>query len=341
MKIHNLAIIANVQLSGARGGAETFQEKLYEYFSKVVDHVEMINVPCDESSFEGILSCYQACYDLDLSRFDGVISSKAPTFAVSHPNHVCYLMHTVRVFYDMFDEIAMDPENVKRAKLIHRLDRELLSAPRTKELFSIGKEVSERIEKYIDVQGSVCIHPGMTSEGFWCGEQGDYIYAPGRVHRWKRVDLAVRAMKYVKSPVKLKIAGTGEQLQELQKLAKGLTNIEFLGRVTDEEMKQLYADALAVMFTPIREDYGYILHEAFKSEKPVLTCNDSGEPARFIAHGENGFVCNPNPREIAKCFDQFYFEREKTAQMGRAGKKSIEHITWENVVEVLLEALER
>ena len=340
MKIHSLAIIANVQSNGVQGGAEIFHTRLCESFSRYVDHVELIPVPCDESTFESILKAYQTCYDLDLSRFDAVLSSKAPSFAVNHPNHICYLMHTVRVFYDMFGELSSDPENFSRRKLLFRMDRELLSPARLKGLYTIGQEVSDRIRHYIGVD-SIALHPGMTGEGFYCETQGDYIFLPGRLHRWKRVDLCIKAMQYTKTPVRLQIAGTGEEDAALHALASGMKNVEFLGRVSDEEMKRLYANALAVAFTPLREDYGYILHEAFKSEKPVLTCRDSGEPARFLHHEENGFLCDADPREIAACFDRFYLEKDRTAQMGIAGKKSIEDISWQAVVETLLPVFEQ
>ena len=66
---------------------------------------------------------------------------------------------------------------------------------------------------------------------------------PGRLHRWKRVDLIIRTMKYVDRPLTLKITGTGEDEAWFHELAKDDKRIEFLGRVTDEELIGLYADA--------------------------------------------------------------------------------------------------
>lgn len=338
-KLDSVAIIANVQTSGAKGGAEVFHRKLYESIAHYVPNTELIEVPCCEYTYEDILRSYETCYSMDLSRFDGVISSKAPTFAVTHPNHVCYLMHTVRVFYDMFDEAAAGGELLAQRELIFRLDKELLSPPRTKKVFTIGQEVTDRSLKYTGIH-STPLHPGITSEGFTCESYGDYIFMPGRLHKWKRVNLAIEAMKHVKSPVKLKIAGTGDMENELKALAGDDPRIEFLGYVDDEEMRALYANALAVAFMPVREDYGYILHEAFKSEKAVITCRDSGEPARFILQGKNGFSCEPDPVKIAGCIDFLYREPESTAAMGRYGKESIKDITWDRVAKTLLQALE-
>ncbi len=337
-KIRKLAFISNAPLSGERGGAEIFNEQIVEHFSKYVPYVKHIPVICSEATFEAILKGYVTCYDLDLSEFDGVVSAKAPTFAVRHPNHVCYLQHTIRVFYDMFDEIKDDPGNYAKRKLIQRMDTELLSPPRVKKLFSIGHEVNRRLEKYNGISSTV-MHHGLSAGEFYC-KNYDYIYMPGRLHKWKRVDLMVKAMHYVKAPIQLKIAGTGDRLQELKALAGNDLRIEFLGFVTDEEMKEQYSNALVVIFTPIREDYGLILHEGFKSKKPVITCTDSGEPSRFIKQGENGFAVDPNPKEIAKCIDYLYEHKEKVKLMGQCGFETIAHITWDNVVKTLLAALE-
>lgn len=337
--IHSVAVLSNVQLSGEKGGAEIFYQRLLEGLRQYVPDTELIEIPCSEQDFSGILRAYEMCYHLDLSRFDGVISAKAPTFAVSHPNHVCYLMHTVRAFYDMFDKKHATAEQLAQRRLIFRMDRELLSPPRTKRVFSIGQEVTDRSLRYTGVE-STPLHPGMTSDGFYCASYGDYLLLPGRLHPWKRVDLAIRAMKYVKSPVKLKIAGTGSSMEALKALAKGDPRIEFLGYVEDDALRALYANALGVIFAPIREDYGYILHEAFSSEKPVITCTDSGEPARFLRDGENGYLAEPTPRSMAACIDRLCTERDRAPEMGRAGKESIASITWDRVVQTLLQALE-
>lgn len=337
-KIRRLAFISNAQITGERGGAEIFNERMIEAFKMYVPYVKHFPVSCSENTFEDVLKAYVACYDLDLSEFDGVVSTKAPTFAVQHPNHVCHLIHTVRVFYDMFDEIKGDSSNYNKRKLIHRMDTELLSSPRVKKLFSIGHEVNSRLEKYNGLTSEV-LHLGMTKEGFYC-KDFEYIFLPGRLHKWKRVDLMVKAMKYVKAPIKLKIAGTGEQMQELKAIAGNDERIEFLGFVSDEMLKELYANALVVIFTPIREDFGFILHEGYKSKKPVITCTDSGEPVRFIRQGENGFAVKPDPRQIGRSVDILYGDKERAKRMGQCGFETISDISWDHVVTTLLKALE-
>lgn len=337
-KVNKLAIISNAQVSGEKGGAEIFYECLSEHFKRCVPVVEHIEVPCSEATFDDILQGYVTCYDLDLSGYDAVVSTKAPTFAVQHKNHICYLIHTIRVFYDMYDEIKDGTGNDDKRDLIHKIDTEALDPDRLKKLFTIGNEVSRRLMSYNGLSSTV-LHPGIQSGEFYC-RSFDHIFMPGRLHRWKRVDLAIRAMKYVKSPVKLKIAGSGEDLPLFKKMAGNDKRIEFLGYVPDELLKEYYANSLCVLFTPVREDYGMILHEAFKSRKPVITCTDSGEPATFIKNGENGYAVNPDPKEIAGRIDHLYKHKDEAAVMGNNGYETTSHISWENVVKTLLEALE-
>ena len=337
-KINKLAFISNAPLSGEKGGAEIFNERMVEHFKNYVPTVDHIEVKCSEATFEDILQGYVTCYDLDLSMYDGVVTAKAPTYAAQHHNHVCYLQHTVRVFYDMFDEINDSPVKQDMRELIHRMDTELLSPPRLKKLFSIGYEVDRRLRQYNGLESTV-IHHGIPTGDFYCKEF-EHVYMPGRLHRWKRVDLAIKAMKHVKSPVQLKIAGSGEDLPAFKELAGDDKRIEFLGYIPDDLLKEYYANSLCVLFTPIREDYGMILHEGFKSRKPVITCTDSGEPVVFMKNGENGFVVEPNPKLIAKKIDYFYKNKEKAKDMGIIGYDSISHITWDNVVKTLVKALE-
>ena len=55
-------------------------------------------------------------------------------------------------------------------------------------------------------------------------------------------------------------------------------------------MIDLYAGALAVVFPPFDEDYGYVTLEAFLSHKPVVTTTDAGGPNEFVSDGVNGYV---------------------------------------------------
>ncbi len=335
-----IAVLAVANASGEQGGAEKFYQALTRALCDAGARAEQLNILGDESTFEAIEETYLRFYDLDLSSYDGVISTKAPGYVVRHPNHITYLQHTIRAFYDMFDMVfpRITQKILQQRETILKLDAGSLCRPRTKKVFVIGHEVRNRLLHYINIDSEV-LHESLENEMFQCGQYEDYLFMPGRLHRWKRVDLIIEAMQFVKVPIKLRIAGTGEHENEYKKLAANNGRIEFLGRVTDEELVELYSNALAVPFVPIREDFGLVTIEAFRSGKPVLTCNDSGEPTYFVQNGKNGFICPPDPGAIAEQLDFFYNNKEKTREMGMNGKRSVEDLTWNNISTKLLSAL--
>jgi glycosyltransferase involved in cell wall biosynthesis len=336
-----IAVIAVTSISGDQGGAERLYLGLAKALSDAGIETDLLQISSDETSIESIKETYLKFYDLDVKKYDGVISTKAPSYLVRHNNHVCYLLHTMRVFYDMFETEFPNPipSLINQRKFINNLDNAALSSSRVRKIYSIGYEVAYRLLKYNNIQSEV-LHPALFSDNFVNHDPGDYIFMPGRLHRWKRVDLAIKAIKYTQSPVKLKISGTGEDELVFRKIASDDSRIEFLGRVTDEDLIDLYANALAVSFTPLHEDYGYVTLEAFKSCKPVITCKDSGEPIYFVKDGFNGFICEPDPQDIAAKFDFLYRNQDKSKEMGLNGKISIDHINWSNIAHKLIRSLE-
>ncbi|AMM41037.1 glycosyltransferase [Candidatus Desulfofervidus auxilii] len=340
-KTMKIAVVTPKSVTGETGGAENFYEGLVTNFKKRGYEVDQINVLVDESSFDKILEAYCRCFYLDLNNYDLVISTKAPTYMVRHPNHVSYLLHTIRVFYDMFDlEFdSEDKEKIKQRKLIHKLDKYGLHPSRVKRHFVNGSEVYKRMRK-IDsfwnaVNFEVLYHPPHL-EGFKEPEEGEFIFLPGRLHRWKRVDLVIEAMKYIKHNVKLIITGEGEDEGKFKKLAKGDKRIKFLGNISQEQLIELYSKAIVVPFVPINEDYGLITIEAFKSKKPVITCIDSGEPACIVKDSINGFIVEPNPQKIAEKINYLIENPKEAKKMGEEGFKAVKEITWDNVINKLL-----
>lgn len=334
-----IAIVGAGSSSGEQGGAENFYKGLCNALGTLNVDTDLLCPVSDETGFDAIKETYLRFYDLDLSKYDGVISTKAPAYLVRHPNHVCYLQHTMRVFYDMFEVEFPFPtkELIEQRTFIQELDIAALQYPRTKQVFTIGNEVKNRLMKYNGIESEV-LYQGLLSEHYKEGAF-EYVFMPGRLHRWKRVDLVIRAMQYVQAPVKLIITGIGEDEAVFRKLACEDLRIEFRGRVSDETMIELYANALCVPFVPLHEDFGLITLEAFRSGKPVITCTDSGEPAYIVQDNNTGFVCEPDPRDIAGKIEYFVGHPDIAKEMGKKGKISTNHIKWDTTAVKLLTAL--
>lgn len=334
-----IAVVTARGSAGEQGGAERLYEALVSAFRNLGYEAEEVAVTIDEPNFDRIKRNYLGCYDLQLQEFDVVVSTKAPTWMIRHSKHVCYLVHTIRVFYDMFEETFVQPSNeiIDQRDLIHRLDTLGLSPPHCLKVFSIGREVSKRLLRWNGIASDV-LHPPLWQSAFRQGEQGDYLFLPGRLHAWKRVDLIINALKGTQLPLRLKIAGIGEAETELKALANGDPRIEFLGRISDETLIELYAGALAVPFAPMREDYGYVTLEAFASGKPVITCEDSGEAASIVRNVKGGLVVAPNANALTDAFESLFNNREELYQAGQNGLRWVQSMSWERVAQRLLEA---
>lgn len=339
MRKPRIAIVAPVSPSGEEGGAERFYEGLRAALEAAGVEASIVGAVSDESGFDAIKASYLRFYDLDLSAFDGVISTKAPSYAIRHQNHVCYLVHTMRVFYDMFDREFPSPTSELRAQrdYIQHLDTAALSATRVRKVFVIGQEVADRLAQYNGVDSEL-LYPDTTMTGLHSGEY-EHVFLPGRLHRWKRVDLVIRAMQNVAADIPLMITGSGEDEDFFRQLAAGDDRIRFLGRVGEERLRELYANALVVPFVPQREDLGLVTFEAFRSGTPVITCIDSGEPANIVQDGRTGFVLPPDPAAIGERINFLAEHPERAAEMGVAGERSIEAINWMSTAKTLIASL--
>lgn len=147
-----------------------------------------------------------------------------------------------------------------------------------------SKFVSTRIKKYYGRDSHV-INPPVDVENFKIASKekiGNYFLLVGRMMKYKRMDLAIRAFNKMKLP--LKIVGRGMEYSNLKKIA-GPT-IEFLGRVSDEELSRLYSEAQAFLF-PQEEDFGIVAIEALASGRPIIAYR-GGDIVEHVEDGKMG-----------------------------------------------------
>jgi len=128
------------------------------------------------------------------------------------------------------------------------------------------------------------------------------------------------------------------KLKQKAEKIKVTQQIEWLGFISEAEKLSYYAKATAVVYTPFDEDYGYVSLEAMLSQKPVLTCTDSGGTNEFVNHGETGYISPPDARQLAKFMDKLWLDRKQSKKMGQAGRKKFlsMNINWDSVVNELL-----
>ena len=215
---------------------------------------------------------------------------------------------------------------------VHSRDTAAIS--RIERRYAIGQEVAQRLNDFNGLDAEV-LHPGLDIGEPRPAPIGEYFLMPGRLHRWKRVHLAIEAIKRSSLPINLRISGTGEEETALRELAGDDARIVFEGYVDDERLKELYAGALGVVFCPVSEDYGYVTIEAFAYGKPVITCTDLGEPLQFVSHGVTGLVAEPTPDSIREAMELLWSDREASQKMGTRAVDVAQTITWGRVARNL------
>lgn len=220
-------------------------------------------------------------------------------------------------------------------EIIHFFDKYALSKEHIKTYFAISKNVKQR-EGYFpdDASIEVVYHPPKI-ENFQCKEY-EYLFTVSRLDPPKRIDMLIGSMKYVPHNIKFKIAGIGPEEQKLKELAKNDPRIEFVGFVDEEELVNLYSNALAVLYIPYDEDYGLITIEAMKSRKPVITALDSGGPLEFVKNSKTGYSCKLDPKKIAEKINYLIKNSGDAKRMGDIAYQSVKDIDWEHTVRKLL-----
>src|SRR3990172_3314650 len=120
-------------------------------------------------------------------------------------------------------------------------------------------------------------------------EGEDYFLMVSRLVGAIGLEEAAKAFK--KSKYKLKVAGEAHGFSDvagkLKKLSGG--NVELLGRVTDEELYELYAKAKGFIALAREEDFGITPVEAMAAGTPVLAFNGGGFRESII-DGETGIL---------------------------------------------------
>jgi len=343
-------LVCAVQAPFVVGGAEILVSELRVQLGRRGFRADVVNVPFKWYPVSELVRQALAWRLLDVTESNGVtvdlvIPTKFPSFLVRHPCKVAWLFHQHREVYDLFGteycSFTDSPEDRQVREAIQAMDRAALSECRS--IFTISRNVADRLSRYSGLPGTPLYPPPHHLGRYRTEPPGDYLFYAGRLDRLKRLDLAINAMKRARSGARLLIAGAGPLEDELRKQVAGLgveDRVELLGFVGSERLLDLYARCRAAYYAPLNEDYGYVTVEAFLSGKPVLTTTDAGGPLEFVTDGETGIVTPPDPEALAAGIDRlFESPLARLREMGEQGRRRVEGISWDHVIDHLTECL--
>ena len=339
-------VVAEAQVPFVRGGAEMHVDALIEQLRARKFEVEKVAVPFRSQPKSGLLAQAAAWRLLELSSSGGqpidlLIATRFPTYFARHPRKVAWVIHQHRAAYELcgseYSDFDHSEADVGLRKRLVELDARMLGECRR--VFANARNTANRLATFNGVDARPLYHPPALAGRLHQGRYGDYLLVVGRLETVKRVDLVIRALALASSRLRLMVVGDGSQRAGLEQLARqtGIGDrVTFAGSVSNEDLVGLYADALAVVYAPFDEDFGYVTLEAFLSGKPVVTASDSGGTLEFVTDGENGFVCAPAPEALAAAIDRLTTEPALVQRLGTAGRNRAQSVTWDGVVEQLL-----
>lgn len=244
-------------------------------------------------------------------------------YLVHSAPHLYYMLTPRRAMYDMYYPFMKEKGLLKKvlytpALALARYSDRRFVMRHVKNLACISHTVRNRIQKVYLRDASVLYPPVHKDRFSWKPSEG-YWLSLGRVDKWKRVDLQVRAFSEMPDKTLIVVGRVYPGFEYLEKNAP--PNILFYHTRTEEELIDLYSRCEGFLTTAIDEDFGITPLEAMASGKPVVAVREGGYQ-ETVVDGLCGRLVAPSTsaivnavREVGQYPDAFRDECRKRAEL--------------------------
>jgi glycosyltransferase involved in cell wall biosynthesis len=160
------------------------------------------------------------------------------------------------------------------------------TASRVDRFVANSQYVAERIRRYYN-RGSTVVYPPVDTEFYQpdpARRPDPYFLIVSALVPYKRVDVAIDAARLTGTA--LRIVGKGPEERRLR--ARAGAETEFLGWMTDEEIRRLYQGCTAVLMPGV-EDFGMVPVEAMACGRPVIALGEGGA-TESVLDGTTGIL---------------------------------------------------
>jgi len=216
-----------------------------------------------------------------LKKYDLVITSASGYITKGlHKNEICYCHTPPRFLYGY--QTAREwqkywPIRMYGLVLNHFLRQyDFKQAQKVKRFVANSEETRKRIKKFYRREAEVIFppvgffaHSGRARQASTPGERfssEDYWLIVSRLERPKNIELGIKACLKLKQ--QLVIVGEGRQKEKLEEVKNQY--VDFLDRVGDEELVDLYARAKGFLALAEDEDFGMTPVEAMSQGTPIV-----------------------------------------------------------------------
>ncbi len=158
----------------------------------------------------------------------------------------------------------------------------------------------------------------------------------GLIHLLK----AYNRLRKRKVDARLLVVGAGPKLREYKRFVglRGIRDVEFLGRVSDEEKVRYFAsgDIFCAPNTG-QESFGIVLLEAMAAGVPIVASDIHGFK-RVVERNVQGILVEPkNHRALAAALYKLARDPDLRHEMGDAGRGRAPEFSWDRVTERIVD----
>jgi glycosyltransferase involved in cell wall biosynthesis len=241
-------------------------------------------------------------YDLVLSSSSAFAKGVVPP---AEARHVCYCHNPARFLWNTGAYLKSERVGRLAGLLLHPMLAglrrwDLATNERVDAFIANSGTVCERIRRFYGRESTV-IHPPAAVSSFPLAQgRGAYFLTGGRLVPHKRFDVAVVACTRLGLP--LRVFGAGRDRPRLESLA-GPT-VQFLGRVSEQDLRTLYRDCRAFLF-PSEEDFGISVIEAMACGRPVLAYAAGGALETVMPGQTGGYFERQTSESLAEALAAF------------------------------------
>ena len=334
-------LVCATQVPFMSGGLELMVDNLVGALGAAGHRAEAVALPAAfdrERVMDTALAWRMVPLDADL-----VIPVNFPAYFARHPNKVPWIAHQHRAAYDGLGQPWSDFGTDEAALDDHRalLDWDIRALGEARERFTISAVVADRLRRWCGLDATPLYQPPPLADRLRprSAGSGEHVLCPTRLEGNKRPELFVDAVAGMTRPVPAVLAGRGSlgpSLAERRDRLGVADRLELPGFVADDVLVDLFRDAIAVVYAPFDEDYGFVTLQAFLAGVPVVTAADSGGVLEWVEHEVTGLVTDGSPEAMGAALDRLVDDPDLAARLGRAGRARVVDLSWDHVVRTLV-----
>ena len=150
--------------------------------------------------------------------------------------------------------------------------------------------------------------------------QEPYFLFVGRLEKLKGLQTIIPVFRHY-SKARLLIAGNGNYESRLRALAAGSTNIEFLGYLSQQKLRSIYRQAVALIVPSLWFDvFPLVILEAFREQTPVLL-RKIGGLTEIIQESHGGLLYDTED-ELVSAMDQLLEDLSWRTELGQCAHRA-------------------